>query len=134
MKLLVTVPQPEALLKQVLAWDDSYGGGSVHELFISFYASVPAEIGGSERKARLHFQRALDLSRGLTAGPYLSLASSVSVKNQDPVEFRELLAKALAIDVDADQKNRLQNVINQRKARWMLSNIDRFFLVEEGQE
>jgi predicted anti-sigma-YlaC factor YlaD len=58
----------------------------------------------------------------------------VSVKNQDPVEFRELLAKALAIDVDADQKNRLQNVINQRKARWMLSNIDRFFLVEEGQE
>jgi len=134
MKLLVAVPQPEALLKKVLAWDDAYGGGSVHELFVSFYASVPAEIGGSEEKARAHYRRALELSRGMTTGPYLSLASSVSVKNQNPAEFRELLAKALAVDVDADPNNRLQNVINQRKARWMLDHIDQFFLLEEGQE
>lgn len=133
MNLLVTVPLPQAMLEQVLAWDDAYGGGSVHELFISFYASVPAEIGGSEQRARGHFQKSLALSRGLSAGPYVSLASSVSVKNQNAAEFRDLLGKALAIDVDADPKNRLQNVINQRKARWMLEHIDDFFLSEEQQ-
>jgi predicted anti-sigma-YlaC factor YlaD len=133
MNLLVTVPLPQALLEQVLAWDDGYGGGSVHELFISFYASVPAEIGGSEQRARGHFQKALALSRGLSAGTYLSLASSVSVKNQDAAEFRDLLTKALAVNVDADPKNRLQNIISQRKARWMLDHIGDFFLAEEQQ-
>jgi len=134
MKLLVALPVPQALLEQVLAWNDGYGDGAVHDLFITFYASVPAELGGSEKRARNHFARAVALSRGLSAGPYLSLASSVSVKNQDAREFRELLGKALAIDVDAEPKNRLQNVISQRKARVMLERIGDYFLEEEQQE
>ena len=96
---------------------------AVHDLFVSFYASVPAELGGSEERARRHFSRAVELSKGLSLGPYLSLASSVSVKNQDLEEFRRLLGTALAIDVNADPSGRLQNVISQRKARWLLDHV-----------
>jgi predicted anti-sigma-YlaC factor YlaD len=134
MTLLVTVPTPEALLQKVLAWNDAYSKGAVHELFVSFYASVPAEIGGSEKRARTHFARAVELSRGLSAGPYISLATSVSVKSQNLEEFRGLLGKALAIDVDADPSGRLQNVIAQRKARWLLAHIDDFFLTTEAEQ
>ena len=52
----------------------------------------------------------------------------MSVKNQNAGEFRDLLGKALAIDVNADVPDRLVNVINQRKARWLLDHVDDYFL------
>jgi predicted anti-sigma-YlaC factor YlaD len=70
----------------------------------------------------------------MRAGPYIALATSVSVKNQDAAEFRELLGKALAIDVNADIPDRLVNIINQRKARWLLDHVDDYFLADEGGE
>jgi predicted anti-sigma-YlaC factor YlaD len=131
---IVTVTRAVALLQKVQDWDDSYGAGAVHEIFISWYGSAPADLGGSEQKARQNFDRAVSLSRGLRAGPYISLASSVSVKNQDAAEYRDLLGKALAVNVDADIPDRLVNIINQRRARWMLDHIDDFFLDNGGGE
>ena len=131
---IVAVPRAVAMLQQVDAWDDAYGAGAVHEIFISFYGGAPADLGGGEQKARASFARALALSKGMRAGPYIALATSVSVKNQDAAEFRELLGKALAIDVNADIPDRLVNIINQRKARWLLDHVDDYFLADEGGE
>jgi predicted anti-sigma-YlaC factor YlaD len=131
---IVAVPRTVAMLRQVDAWDDAYGAGAVHEIFISFYGGAPADLGGGEEKARASFARAVSLSKGMRVGPYLALATSVSVKNQNVAEFRELLGAALAIDVNADVPDRLVNVINQRKARWLLDHVDDFFVAEEGGE
>jgi predicted anti-sigma-YlaC factor YlaD len=134
MELLVTVLQPVALLQQVNAWDPAYGGGSVHDIFVSFYGSASADMGGSEKKAREEFARSLELSKGAKAGPYLALATAISVKNQNAKEFRELIGKALAIDVDAFPANRLENTLAQRRARWLAAHIGDFFLSEGGDE
>jgi predicted anti-sigma-YlaC factor YlaD len=131
---IVAVPRAMAMLRQVDAWDDAYGSGAVQEIFISFYGGAPADLGGGEQKARDAFARAVSLSRGMRAGPYLALATSVSVKNQNAGEFRDLLGKALAIDVNADIPDRLVNIINQRKARWLLDHVDDYFLADEGGE
>jgi predicted anti-sigma-YlaC factor YlaD len=129
---IVSVPRAVALLQQVDAWDDGYRTGAVHEIFISFYGAAPASLGGDEQKARTSFTRAVALSKGMRAGPYIALATSVSVKNQNAAEFRELLGAALAIDPNADIPDRLVNTINQRKARWLLGHIDDYFLADEG--
>jgi predicted anti-sigma-YlaC factor YlaD len=129
---IVTLPRAVAFLQQVNAWDDTYGQGAVQEIFISFYGSAPADLGGSVDKARESFQRAIELSRGMRAGPYIALATSVSVKAQDRAEFSSLLGKALAVDVNADIPDRLVNIINQRRARWLLDHVDDFFLDEGG--
>jgi predicted anti-sigma-YlaC factor YlaD len=63
----------------------------------------------------------------------VALATSVSVKNQNVGEFRDLLGKALAIDVNADIPDRLVNIINQRRARWLLDHVGDFFLAEGGE-
>ena len=131
---LVAIPRAVAFLRQVDAWDGAYGAGAVHEIFISFYGGAPADLGGGEQKARASFDRAVALSMGLRAGPYVALATAVSVKNQNAAEFRQLLGQALAIDVNADIPDRLVNVINQRKARWLLDHADDFFLLDEGGE
>ena len=91
-------------------------------------------MGGSEEKARRHFKRAIELSKGLKASPYVALASSVSVKNQNIKEFTDLLNKALAIDVNVRLENRLANIMAQRKAQWLIDHREDRFLsdIKEG--
>jgi predicted anti-sigma-YlaC factor YlaD len=133
--LMVTLPRVIAMLNKVEAWDGAYGHGALQEIYISFYGSAPADIGGSEQKARASFQKAVEQEKGSRAGPYVALASSVSVKNQNYKEFKELLSAALAIDPDKDPSSRLENIIGQRRAKWLLDHAEDFFLdTGEGQQ
>ena len=80
-------------------------------------------------RSRQHFERAVALSGGQLAGPFVSLAEAVSVQKQDVKEFKILLQRALAIDADAKPEWRLVNLVMQRRAKWLLARIDQLFLV-----
>jgi predicted anti-sigma-YlaC factor YlaD len=130
--LAVDIPKAVSLIKKVLDLKDSFGEGAAHEFFVSYYGAMPAAMGGSEEKAREHFALAVKYSRGLILSPYIALATTVSVKNQNIGEFKSLLETALKIDVNKSKANRLVNVLNQQKARWLLEHSDNFFLSAEG--
>ena len=85
-------------------------------------------MGGDPDAARYHFDRAVELSKGLSVGPYVSLAESVVVAEQDWQEFRDLLETALAIDPESAPSIRLLNTIGQRRAQWLLDRIDLYFI------
>lgn len=129
--LLMSMPRAVAMVRKVLELNETYGKGSAHEFFISYYGSIPEAMGGSKEKAREHFRRAVELADGARAGPYVALATTVSVKNQDREEFTSLLNKARKVDVDKVVEYRLLNIITQRRAQWLLEHADRFFLSEE---
>ncbi|MFZ2445210.1 MAG: TRAP transporter TatT component family protein, partial [Syntrophobacteraceae bacterium] len=74
------------------------------------------------------FARAVQLAGGRRAAPLVAFAETVDVSTQDRAEFKELLDRALAIDIDAAPEQRLANVIAQRRARWLLDRMDRLFL------
>jgi predicted anti-sigma-YlaC factor YlaD len=61
----------------------------------------------------------------------LSLATIVTVKEQNFAEFKELPNKALQIDPETSPENRLVNVLSQRKALWLLEHADDFILETE---
>lgn len=128
MKLGITLPQAEAIMKKVLELDEDFNNGSVHDFFILYYGSIPDYMGGSPEKAREHFKKAVKLSQGRSASPYLSLASTVSIKEQNVNEFITLLEQALQIDPDKYPSLRLQNTIYHRKAKWMLEHIEDYFV------
>ena len=117
------MPIVRALVDRALALDESYGGGSIHELLISL-DSVPEAMGGSTTRAREHFARAVALQNGRSAGPYVTLATSVALPAQDRAEFVRLLEQALAIDPSADRSRRLANLIAQKRARDLLARVD----------
>lgn len=131
MDLGITLPAAAALMDRVFHLDPDYAAGAIHEFYILYYGSLPEYMGGSLKKARDHFKQALAISRGRSATPYLSLATSVAVKEQNLKEFKELLSKALAIDPEAVPENRLVNILNQRKAQWLLEHADDFFVESE---
>ncbi len=128
----MTMPAAAALIERAYELDPDYSAGALHEFYILYYGSLPEYMGGSLKKAREHFAKALAASGGRSATPYISLATTAAVKEQNYSEFRELLGKALAVDPEADPETRLVGVLNRRKARWLLEHADDFF-VETGE-
>ncbi len=70
------------------------------------------------------------LSEGRDAAPLVALAEAVTVQQQNVKEFESLLNRALAIDPNVQPDTRLQNLIMQRRARWLLSRKTELFLIE----
>jgi len=52
----------------------------------------------------------------------------VALQKQDKAQFQALLNQALAINPDAAPQSRLENLIAQRRARWLLGRADELFL------
>jgi predicted anti-sigma-YlaC factor YlaD len=132
MELLLGLSRPLALMARAYQLEEGYNKGAIDEFYISVYGALPASLGGSQEKARSHFAKAVERSGGLTAGPYVGLATAVSIPTQNVAEFRDLLGKALAVDLAASPENRLVNILSQRKARWLLEHIEDYFLLEEA--
>ncbi len=124
--LAADLPAVRALMGRALELDADYNRGAIHGAFITL-ESVPELLGGSPDRAREHFRRVVELSDGLDASPYVSLATGVSVSAGDRDEFESLLESALAIDPDEDESIRLLNIVSQRRARFLLDHIDEFF-------
>ena len=133
MELGMTVPRAAAIMDRVLQLDPDYGEGAVYDFYVQYYGSMPDYMGGDFNKAREYYKKAVEASGGKKTSPHLSLATTVSVKEQNLKEFKELLQKVLAVDPDADPENRLINTINRRKARWLLEHTEDYFL-EAGDE
>jgi predicted anti-sigma-YlaC factor YlaD len=132
-ELGLSLPQAEALIHKVHELDNHYENGTIHDFYVTYYGSLPDYMGGSFEKARHHFQLAIDQGNGKATSPYLSLATSVSVSEQNLAEFKELLNKVVQFDANTDIKNRLLHTLNIRKANWLLAHADKFFLIEENE-
>jgi predicted anti-sigma-YlaC factor YlaD len=128
--LSIGVTRAVAMMNRALELDETFLYGAIHDFFTAYYGSMPQGMGGDEKKARFHFQKAVEISKGLSVSPYISLATGISVKNQDLKEFKDLMKKALAINVNENTGIRLANVIGQRKAKWYLDHSSDFFIEE----
>ena len=127
-EIIADQPIVEALIDRVLALDESFDSGAVHTLLISYEPSRLGARSGWEARSRAHFERAVAESDHALAAPFVALAESVSLQKQDRREFDALLESALAIDVDAHPAWRLQNLVSQDRARWLLSRQDELFV------
>ena len=121
------VDAARALLRRALELDPDYDRGAVHQAMVAV-ESLPEAMGGSPDRAERHFRRAVELSGGNQASPFVLYAESVAVARQDRAAFVENLERALAVDPDAEPAYRLANLVSQRKARALLDRVDEFFL------
>jgi hypothetical protein len=126
-EIAADVDAVRGLFARSLELDEAWGQGAVHEALISIEA-LPEAMGGSKARAREHFRRAVELSGGKRAGPYVTLARSVAVGEQDRPGFEELLRAALAIDPRSDRGAVLSNRLAQDRAAFLLDNADELFL------
>lgn len=126
-KILAGLPQVDALITRAAALEPDYGRGALRSFLIGYELNRPNPARDAIERARAHFARAVELSEGKQAGPYVSLAESVAVARRDRREFEALLRQALAIDPSAGREWRLENAVMQRRARRLLASADELF-------
>lgn len=117
----------DALIQRATALDPDFDHGTLQTFLIGYEMGRPDAAVGAEKRARAHFARAVALSGGLQAAPFVSLAESVSVARHDRPEFEGLLKRALAVDPNARPEWRLANLVMQRRARRLLAHAEEFF-------
>jgi TRAP transporter T-component len=114
------------LFARALQLDEVWEAGAIHEAMIAV-ESLPVLLGGSPARAKEHFDRAVTLSDGQSAFAYVTMATGVAQPAKDRREFERLLRAAIAIDVSKRPSLRLANLIAQKHARYLLSQMDRLF-------
>jgi predicted anti-sigma-YlaC factor YlaD len=122
-ELVIDMPTVRAIAERAIALDETWSRGTLHEMFVSL-ESLPPALGGNPERARMHFTKAIELQKGLSPGPYVALALGVAVPAQDRAEYEKLLNEALAIDPAKDPSNQLVTLVQQRRARALLDQID----------
>ncbi len=153
-EMAAEIYMPVAMLIKALEINPEYSNGAVHDIFIQLYSSLPVShlvkaaaaaplnagaflesyypknVSSSQDKALFHFNESVRISGGTNPGTFNTYAQSVSVKNQDYEEYRELLEKALSIDPVNMPDNKLVITIYQQKAQWLLDHADDYFLLD----
>ena len=126
--LLADLPKIDVMLDRVLELDENYDNGAIHSLLINYEMVRFGKEGNPEDRARDHFLKAVSLSGGLDAAPYISYATAVCVPLERREEFIRILNTALAIDPRANPEITLSNVLMQEYGLWLLDHVDDYFL------
>jgi predicted anti-sigma-YlaC factor YlaD len=127
-ELVADQPILEALIDRALELDEGFNAGSIHTFLITYEMSRQGAAGDPAARSKQHFDRAVAITNGQAASPYVSYAEAVSLSKQDRSEFESVLRQALAIDPNARMEWRLENLIMQQRARWLLSRVPDLFL------
>ncbi|HTA76178.1 MAG TPA: TRAP transporter TatT component family protein [bacterium] len=127
-ELVSDVPQAEALIYKAEELVPDYDNGSLQEFLITYESGKPTLMGGDMKRVKKHYDKALELTKGMSAATYVNYAEGYDLKQQNREEFEENLNKALDIDVDQVKSLRLVNLIEQKRARWLLSRADTLFV------
>lgn len=127
-ELIADLPAVEALIDRACELDEAFDSGAIHSFLTAYELSRPGGRGNPLARSRAHYERALALSGGAHAGPLLTYAENVCVRQQDRAQFESLLHQALAIDPDAKPEWRLVNLVLQTRARRLLARSDELFL------
>ena len=126
-KWVILLPRVGRLLEAALSIDPDWNNGSLYVGMISYTMIRHDAPLDKELVATDYFNKAIEISNNLDASPYISLAENVCIPTQNKNDFTNLLYKALNIDMHAEPDLRLTNYINQKRAQWLLDNIDEFF-------
>lgn len=127
-ELVADQPIVEALIDRAYELSPDYDHGVIDQFLISYEGARQGAKGDFAERSRAHFDRAVALSNGQLASPFVAYAETVSIQKQNRSEFESLLNHALAVDPDARPEWRLSNLIMQRRAHWLLSREDELFV------
>jgi tetratricopeptide (TPR) repeat protein len=124
---MADLPWVEALMERVLELDPSFYYGGPHLFKAILLSARPEQFGGNLKKAREHFQKALDYGQGkfLMTEVYYAEYYARQTLNRDL--FVSTLKRVLGTPAQVDPDLTLANTLAQRKAKKLLARVDEFF-------
>ena len=122
------VPMVESLINLVLKLDDTYNYGMSHGLLAAIYTSRPAELGGKPDEAKIHFEKALEISQGKNLTIHVLYARHYCRLVYDRDLHDKLLKDVLAANLETLPKElTMMNTLAKEEAQKLLDSADAFF-------
>jgi len=124
--LLFYKAQIYALMQRLLMLDDHYFYGAAHRYFGAYYSKAPVWAGGDMKKAKHHFEKALEIAPNYFSTSVL-MADMYTRKTEDPDHFRRLLEFVINADKEILPGLSPEQGFEQIKAGNLLEEIDDIF-------
>ncbi|MGH7831164.1 MAG: TRAP transporter TatT component family protein, partial [Candidatus Binatia bacterium] len=121
------LPRVEALAQRILALDEGYFYGGAHLLLGAIHGGRPKMLGGDPDKAKMHFERAIQISQGKYLMAQVTMAQYYAVQIQDAALYKKLLNEVVAADAAALPEQRLSNELAKIRAQILLDKQALFF-------
>lgn len=120
------VPKLEAIMKRVVALDESFQNGNAH-LYLGVLATIiPPMLGGKPDIGKQHFEKAMQLSNGRNLMVHVTYAQQYARLLFDRELHDELLNQVMTADAQA-QDLTLTNWLAKEQAQQLLNSADDYF-------
>jgi tetratricopeptide (TPR) repeat protein len=117
----------QACIERLLEIDPAFLYGTPHVLMGTVLAAKPTILGGDAAAARLHFDKAMEISKGAFLLTPCYYARYYAVKAQDKDLYARLLNEAVARPAAELRDVCLVNTVMKEKAKILLGRMDDFF-------
>lgn len=117
----------EALMRRVLALDETYYFGAPHIFFGVWYGGRPPMLGGDFALSEMHFAKARDITHGKLLAVDLFYAQYLAVQESNRRAFHDKLTAVVSAPLDLYPEMALANTIAQHKATMLLKKEDELF-------
>jgi tetratricopeptide (TPR) repeat protein len=120
------LPRVEAVLQRALAIDETYQEGAIHGYLGIIDSLRPPALGGKPEEARMHFERAIELSGNRDLSIKVEYARRYARLIFDQELHDRLLNEVLAAPVNAP-RHTLFNVLAKQEAKELLESSKEYF-------
>ena len=124
---LIHLPLVSKILQTCILLDPKWGDGSLYSAMMS-YTSTRSDLNNQDLKDSInhYYKKSLLLSDSLDASLFVSYAELVHKPAQEKERFNHKLN--IALKVKSSKKYELINLIAKKRAKWLLSNTEEYFL------
>jgi len=112
----------EKIMSRLLEIDETYEGGSIHLFFGGYYAAKPTLLGGKPELSRMHFEKALLLSKRKFLLIQTTYAATLARQTMDKDLHNRLLEEVIRFPIDSAPEFALSNQIAVKKAHRLLED------------
>jgi len=123
---IADLPKLDALLRHLLALNESYDNGAIHIMLGAIDTRLPKSLGGDPEQGRAHFERAISLSEGKNLIAKVLLANRYARLVFDRELHDAQLKEVIEAPVEAPGLT-LSNTLAQREAVQLLNSADDYF-------
>lgn len=126
---LINIPIIKKLLETCVELNADWNDGALYSALMS-YSSIRTDLSEQNRidTVKYYFSKALFHSDSLDASLYVSYAELIHKPNLEKELFLDKLKIAKNIKVPRKNKYYFTNLIAKNRARWLVSNLDEYFL------
>ena len=126
---LVNIPVIGKLLETCIYLDPKWGDGSLQSAMMS-YSAIRPDLNRRSVKDTVdyYFKKALEFSDSLDASIFVSYAELIHKPRQEKEDFENKLLYVLKMKAGSDKKRKLSNLVSKRRAKWLLSKKEDYFL------